>query len=76
MFLQTLQRMDLHAADYLAFEDSANGMRAAGRAGLPTIVTPNAFTAHHDFTGPLRVLPSLEDATVAALRAWHAAAVR
>ena len=66
--LQTLQRMGLDAADYLAFEDSANGLRAAGRAGLSTIMTRNGFTAHHDFTGPLRVLPSLEGATVADLR--------
>jgi beta-phosphoglucomutase-like phosphatase (HAD superfamily) len=68
--------MGLDAADYLAFEDSANGLRAAGRAGLSRIMTRNAFTAHHDFTGPLRVLPSLEGATVADLRAWHAAAAR
>lgn len=30
-----------------------------------TIETPNAFTAHHEFAGALRVLPSLEGGTVA-----------
>jgi len=72
-YLQALQRMGLAAIDCLAFEDSANGLQAARAADLPTIVTPNAFTAHHDFTGALRILPSLEGVTVADLRAWHAA---
>lgn len=76
VYLQTLQRLQLPAAECLAFEDSANGLRAATGAGLTTIVTPNAYTAHHDFAGALRVLPSLEGATVADLRGWHAAAAR
>ena len=76
VYLQTLNRMQLRAAECLAFEDSANGLKAATGAGLPTIVTPNAFTAHHDFARALRVLPSLQDTTVADLRAWHAAAPR
>ena len=74
--LQALQRMGLDAADYLAFEDSAAGLRAAGRAGLPTIATPKAFPENHDFTGPRRVLPGLEGATVVELCAWYAAAAR
>jgi HAD superfamily hydrolase (TIGR01509 family) len=74
VYLQTLQRLGLPAAQCLAFEDSANGLQAALAAGLAAVVTPNAFTAHHDFTGALRVLPSLHGATVAELRAWHAAA--
>lgn len=76
VYQQTLQRLHLRACECLAFEDSANGLKAAIGAGLPTIVTPNAFTAHHDFSGALRVLPSLEGTTVADLRAWHAAAPR
>jgi len=76
VYLQTLQRLHLPATECLAFEDSANGLKSATAAGLATIVTPNAFTAHHEFTGALRVLPSLADVTVAELRAWHAAAQR
>lgn len=76
VYRQTLQRLDLRAAECLAFEDSANGLKAARAASLPTIVTPNDFTAHHDFTGALRVLPSLQGITVAQLRGWHAAASR
>lgn len=74
VYLQTLQRLQLPAADCLAFEDSANGLQAARGAGLATLVTPNAFTAKHDFTGALRVLPSLQGVTLADLRGWHAAA--
>ena len=71
VYMQTLKRMGLRAADCLAFEDSSNGLKAALAAGLPTVITPNSFTAHHDFTGALRVLPSLQGVTVAHLREWH-----
>lgn len=71
-YLQTLQRLHLPAAQCLAFEDSANGLRSATGAGLQTIVTPNAFTMHHDFAGALHVLPDLRHATVSRLREWHA----
>ncbi|HSW04825.1 HAD-IA family hydrolase [Aquabacterium sp.] len=76
VYLQTLQRLQLRAADCLAFEDSANGLEAATGAGLPTIVTPNAFTVQHHFAAALRVLPSLQGCSVAMLQAWHAAAQR
>jgi len=76
VYAQTLQRLRLPAAEALAFEDSANGLQAALGAGLATIVTPNAFTAHHDFAGALRVLEDLQGVTIADLRAWHANAAR
>jgi HAD superfamily hydrolase (TIGR01509 family) len=76
VYEQTLRRLRLPAAEALAFEDSANGLRAALGAGLATIVTSNAFTAHHDFGGALRVLGGLQGVTVGELRAWHAAAPR
>ncbi|MGQ9724337.1 MAG: HAD-IA family hydrolase [Tepidimonas sp.] len=75
VYRQTLQRLGLPAHRCLAFEDSANGLQAARAAGLATIVTPNVFTANHDFAGALRVLPSLEGVTLTDLRAWHAASV-
>ena len=74
VYRQTLQRLGLPAAQCLAFEDSANGLQSALGAGLATIVTPNDFTAHHDLTGALRVLPSLAGVSVAQLRDWHAQA--
>lgn len=71
VYHQTLQRLGLPAASALAFEDSANGLHAACAAGLATVVTPNAFTRHHDFSGALQVLPSLQSLTLANLRQWH-----
>ena len=72
VYLQTLQRLQLPAAACLAFEDSANGLRAARGAGLATVITPTGFTADHDFSGALNVLPNLQGVTVADLHAWHA----
>lgn len=72
VYLQTLQRLQLPARQCLAFEDSANGLRAARGAGLATVITPTGFTADHDFSGALKVLPNLQGVTVADLHAWHA----
>ena len=72
VYLQTLKRLQVPVQECLAFEDSANGLKAAVKAGLATLITPNSFTAHHDFTGALRVLPTLQGVTVAHLREWHA----
>jgi len=71
VYLQTIRRLQIPAQQCLAFEDSANGLNAAVKAGLSTLVTPNSFTAHHDFTGALRVLPGLQGVAVAHLREWH-----
>ena len=49
---------------------------AATAAGLATIVTPNSFTAHHDFTGALRVVPDLSQVNLMLLRQWHSAMLR
>jgi HAD superfamily hydrolase (TIGR01509 family) len=74
VYTQTISRLGLTGAECLAFEDSSNGLNAAKSAGLPVIVTPNSFTAHHDFSGALQVLPDLSGTTVEQLRAWQAAA--
>jgi HAD superfamily hydrolase (TIGR01509 family) len=73
VYQQALQRLELQARECLAFEDSANGLRAARAAGLATVVTPCRFTAHHRFEGALRVLTDLTDASLADLRRWHEA---
>jgi HAD superfamily hydrolase (TIGR01509 family) len=74
VYRQTLKRLQLPASACLAFEDSANGLQAALGAGLQALITPNHFTAHHDFSGALRILPDLLGISVADLRALHAAA--
>lgn len=72
VYQQTLTRLGLPAHNCLALEDSANGLKAALGAGLPTVITTNAFTAHQTFDGALRVLPSLDGISLPQLRAWHA----
>lgn len=72
VYQQTLSRLALPAHECLAFEDSENGLRAATAAGLPTIVTPNDFTARHDFQGALRIVPSLHGVGIPHLHEWHA----
>jgi HAD superfamily hydrolase (TIGR01509 family) len=74
VYQQALARLGLQARQCLAFEDSENGLRAAIGASLPTIITPNAFTAEHDFKGALRICPSLLGVGLAQLREWHSTA--
>lgn len=82
-----LRRLGLPGADCLALEDSDNGLRAALAAGIPTVVTPTAYTARQRFDGALVVLPHLGDpeqpmaqhvpgtdhrwVDLEALRRWH-----
>jgi HAD superfamily hydrolase (TIGR01509 family) len=72
VYLQVLADMNMRPEQCLAFEDSANGLLAATAAGLKTIITPNSFTEHQDFSGALRIVPDLSQVNVARLREWHA----
>jgi HAD superfamily hydrolase (TIGR01509 family) len=74
VYQQVLRDMGLTPQACVAFEDSANGLKAASAAGLATIITPTGFTAHHDFEGALRVVPDLTHVNLARLREWLAAA--
>jgi HAD superfamily hydrolase (TIGR01509 family) len=55
------------SSECLAFEDSANGLRAATAAGLATIVTPSLYTAGEDFIGAACVMEDLTGFDVDAL---------
>jgi len=72
VYLQVLRDMGLAPQACVAFEDSANGLKAASAAGLATVITPNSFTAHHDFKGALRVVPDLSHVSLPRLREWMA----
>ena len=88
VYLAALAHLGLPAGACLAFEDSANGLRAARAAGIATLITPTAYTAGHRFHDALLVLPHLGDpqqplaqpipgvdqrwVDLAALRRWHA----
>ena len=54
-----LERLGLLPEATLALEDSANGVRAAVGAGVPTLVTANDFTLDDDFSGALAVVDQL-----------------
>lgn len=61
IYVFTLNQMGLEPHQCLAFEDSANGVRAALGAGLRTIVTINEYTAQENFEGASLVIDQLGD---------------
>jgi HAD superfamily hydrolase (TIGR01509 family) len=54
-----LHHLGVPARRAVAFEDSANGLKAAVTAGLWTVVTPTFWTEGSDFSAAGIVLPSL-----------------
>jgi len=58
---RALAALGVAGRNCVAFEDSANGLRAAQAAGLFTAVTPTRWTMAQDFTGADLLLPSLGD---------------
>lgn len=59
IFDYALHHLGLDAGECLAFEDSANGLRATTAAGLRTVVTVNDYTRNDDFGSALMVLDHL-----------------
>lgn len=72
VYLQMLEKLNLGASQCIALEDSSNGLRAATAAGIATLITPTSYTAHHDFTAAMRVVPDLSQVNLLQLRRWHA----
>lgn len=71
IYLWVLAQLDLPAAACLAIEDSANGLRSALGAGLPTLITEAQYTRGENFSGALGVLPDLADMDLQQLRQLH-----
>jgi beta-phosphoglucomutase-like phosphatase (HAD superfamily) len=65
-----LERLDLAPDACLALEDSENGLAASLGAGIPTLVTENAYTRGQNFTGALAVLPDLGAINLAGIRKY------
>lgn len=61
IYLRALSALDVRTEHCVAFEDSANGLKAAHAAGLFTVVTPTRWTANHDFSEAQAVLGSLDE---------------
>lgn len=60
LYLRVVDELRLPAASCLAFEDSENGLLSARAAGLPTLITPSAYTDHQSFLGALAVVDDLD----------------
>lgn len=54
-----LAHRGLPANECIAFEDSANGLRAARAAGVPTVVTVSRYSRGEDFSGASLVVDHL-----------------
>jgi len=61
VYLETLARLKLGAADCVAIEDSANGLISASRAGIPVLITRSMFFADEDFSAARYVLGDLSE---------------
>jgi putative hydrolase of the HAD superfamily len=61
LFLAVLSALQLEADEAVIFEDSANGVLAARRAGIRVVVVPNPITRHMQFEGETLRLQSLAD---------------
>jgi HAD superfamily hydrolase (TIGR01509 family) len=78
IYLLALETLGLPASDCMVVEDSRNGLLAATRAGIPTLVTTSTYTVEEDFSEAARVVPELGDdpvlITIEDLKALNAAA--
>jgi HAD superfamily hydrolase (TIGR01509 family) len=61
IYLLALERLAVPASHVLVIEDSNNGIVAAARAGLRTIMTVNGYTEHEDTEPAVLVVSSLGD---------------
>ena len=71
IYLWVLDRLELPAADCLALEDSALGLRSALAAGIPVVATESMYTRGQDFTGARAVLSDLSDTRISDIHLMH-----
>jgi len=61
VYLEVLARVRRPAADCLAIEDSANGLKAATAADIPVLITRSEYFRDDDFSQALAVVDELAD---------------
>jgi HAD superfamily hydrolase (TIGR01509 family) len=61
LYLETLERLEVEAAEAVAFEDSPNGVAAARAAGIFCVAVPNGVTASLGLDEADLVVPSLAE---------------
>lgn len=64
VYREVMIRAGLGPRSAVAIEDSANGVRSAGAAGLPCLMVRNHYTRHDDTAGATLVCDGMEDATM------------
>lgn len=62
IYLLALETLGLPASDCVVIEDSRNGLLAATRAGLTTLITTSTYTVDEDFTEAAKIVPEMGDA--------------
>ncbi|MDT8387149.1 MAG: HAD family hydrolase [Thiogranum sp.] len=63
IYFFAMQKLGVTPTECMAFEDSGNGLCSARGAGLPTLITFNAYTRDHNFDGAVLVLDQLGEPT-------------
>lgn len=76
LYQRALALLRKPASACVAFEDSANGLRAALAAGLATMVTPSRWTMAQEFKGAHGLRPDLASMTLEDVRRLHHTARR
>jgi HAD superfamily hydrolase (TIGR01509 family) len=71
IYFWVLERLGLPPEDCLAIEDSANGLKSAMAAGVPTVITTSVYTVGENFGGALKVLPNLAATRLAELELMY-----
>lgn len=59
IYTYALEAMRLEPQECIALEDSGNGVKSALAAGIPVLVTDNAYTHQDDFSGAVSVISDL-----------------
>lgn len=59
IYTYAMDKMNITADRCIAFEDSHNGIKSSGDAGLRTIITTNGYTHDDDFDGAIAVLTGM-----------------
>lgn len=59
IYVYALEALKLEPHECIALEDSGNGVKSALAAGIPVLVTDNAYTHADDFSGAVSVISDL-----------------
>lgn len=61
VYLEILRRLDLPASECVAFEDSGNGLKSAGQAGISVIATRSLYFRDDDLSDAILIVEELAE---------------